>query len=74
MAGDSSYLPSCPFFLADSRSLFLPVTKANKDVKDGRLEGRPWKREVNRFLSKIQTLSPELLTKWRQKLEALNVG
>lgn len=26
---------TCPFFLADSRSLFLPVTIANKDVKDG---------------------------------------
>lgn len=37
---------------------FPPVIIANKDGKDGWLEGRPWKREVNRFLPRIQTLSP----------------
>lgn len=58
--GGGQLLPAsvCPFFLVDSRSLFFPLTIANKDVKDGGLEGRPWKREVNRVLSKIQTLSP----------------
>lgn len=58
--GGGQLLPAsvCPFFLVDSRSLFFPLIIANKDVKDGGLEGRPWKREVNRVLSKIQTLSP----------------